>query len=165
MASQESSKVGRLFRTPGLSRGLFSRIVLLVSVHEVMSVLARVAVPAMSHKTDQVSQRRFPVRISGVWLTTACLLLVGILGYADYLTGYEQSFLLFYLLPIGLATWWGSLTLGIVFSALSVTAWIISDLEAGVPASASGSIGRSLRLPTANDGVWARNCMTGCAST
>jgi signal transduction histidine kinase len=67
-------------------------------------------------------------------LAPVCFGLVAGLGYIDYLTGYEQSFLLFYLLPIGLATWWGNFLFGAVVSLLSVIAWIVSDLAAGVPA-------------------------------
>ena len=40
-------------------------------------------------------------------LAIACLLLTCLVGYADYLTGYERSLLLFYLLPISLAAWFG----------------------------------------------------------
>ena len=67
-------------------------------------------------------------------LVIACLFLVGIIGYIDYLTGYERSLLLFYLLPISLAAWFGSLTLGLAIVAVSVTVWKLSDLAAGIPA-------------------------------
>jgi signal transduction histidine kinase len=71
--------------------------------------------------------------LSKAGIAAACLGLVLMLGYGDYLTGYEQSFLLFYLLPVSLATWRGNLILGVIFSIFSVAAWITSDIAAGVP--------------------------------
>ena len=46
-------------------------------------------------------------------LVIVCFSLVGVVGYFDYLTGYERPMLLFYLLPISLATWFSSLLLGL----------------------------------------------------
>jgi signal transduction histidine kinase len=59
---------------------------------------------------------------------------VGIVGYLDYVTGYERSLLLFYLLPISLAVWFGSFVLGLAIIIVSVTVWKLSDLAAGIPA-------------------------------
>jgi signal transduction histidine kinase len=67
-------------------------------------------------------------------LAAFCLFITGALGYLDYLTGYEQTFLLFYLAPVALATWFGSFALGFAFSALSIGVWVLSDVAAGVPA-------------------------------
>src|ERR1700730_324533 len=66
-------------------------------------------------------------------LAAVCLIITAVLGYVDYVTGYEQTFLLFYLVPIGLATWFGSFWLGLIFSVLSIAAWVLSDLAAGIP--------------------------------
>src|SRR6267378_7267783 len=62
-----------------------------------------------------------------------CFSLVGVLGYIDYLTGYERPLLLFYLLPISLAVWFGSFLIGLVIVVASVVAWLVSDLAAGIP--------------------------------
>src|SRR5438270_3801364 len=67
-------------------------------------------------------------------LVIICFSLVGGLGYIDYLTGYERPLLLFYLLPISLAVWFGSFLIGLVIVVASVVAWLISDLAAGIPA-------------------------------
>src|ERR1700745_2205121 len=68
-------------------------------------------------------------------LTTSRFTLVGVcvvltvgLGYVDYLTGYEQTFLLFYLVPIGLGTWFGNFWIGFAFSMFSIIAWVVSDV-------------------------------------
>jgi signal transduction histidine kinase len=62
-----------------------------------------------------------------------CTVITAVLGYVDYVTGYEQTFLLFYLVPIGIGTWFGAFWIGIVFAVLSILAWIVSDVSAGVP--------------------------------
>jgi signal transduction histidine kinase len=67
-------------------------------------------------------------------LIITCFFLVGVVGYIDYLTGYERPLLLFYLVPISLATWFGSFLIGLGIAVASVVAWIVSDLAAGIPA-------------------------------
>src|SRR5262249_11164084 len=66
-------------------------------------------------------------------LIIVCLAITVFLGWVDYLTGYKQTFLLFYLVPIGLGTWFGNFWIGMSMSILSIAAWIISDVAAGVP--------------------------------
>ena len=77
-------------------------------------------------------------------LTGLCLTIIGTLGYLDYVTGYEQTFLLFYLVAIGLGTWFGSFWLGLTFSVLSIAAWVLSDIVAGVPTVGLWNIGMAL---------------------
>src|SRR5437868_1529769 len=57
----------------------------------------------------QIVTSSFP-RLS---VTLICVVLALLVGYLDYLTGYEQSLLLFYLVPIAIATWFGGLVLGL----------------------------------------------------
>jgi signal transduction histidine kinase len=66
-------------------------------------------------------------------LIVLCTAITAVLGYVDYITDYEQTFLLFYLVPIGLGTWFGAYWIGIVFSMFSIVAWTVSDVAAGVP--------------------------------
>src|SRR2546423_10921357 len=73
-----------------------------------------------------------------------CLVITGALGYLDYVTGYEQTFLLFYLAPIALARWFGDFALGFAFSVLSIAAWVVSDVVAGVPTVGLWNIGMAL---------------------
>jgi signal transduction histidine kinase len=72
--------------------------------------------------------------VSLIALVVTCLWAVGIVGYIDYLTGYERPLLLFYLLPIWLATWFGSLRIGLGIAVVSVAASMLSDVAAGIPA-------------------------------
>src|SRR5215831_11282643 len=67
-------------------------------------------------------------------LVIVCFSLVGVVGSFDYLTGYERPMLLFYLLPISLAVWFGSFLIGLIIVVASVAAWLVSDLAAGIPA-------------------------------
>lgn len=60
--------------------------------------------------------------------------LVCIIGYIDFETGYERSLSLFYLVPISIGTWLVGLTFGIFIAVLSVVVWVMSDLAAGIPA-------------------------------
>jgi len=81
------------------------------------------------------------VNFSRTSLTIACLILTGVIGYVDYLTGYERSLLLFYLLPISLAAWFGNFAFGIVMAAVCVIVWVLSDLASGIPALGFWNIG------------------------
>src|ERR1041385_1105154 len=75
-----------------------------------------------------------PFRVSGVTLVVTSLFLVGIVGYIDYLTGYERPLLLFYLVPISLATRFGCLLIGLGIAVVSVAVSMLSDVAAGIPA-------------------------------
>ena len=83
----------------------------------------------------------FSLVSSPLTLVLLCLCITGALGYLDYRTGYEQTFLLFYLVPIALATWFRGFLLGISFAALSVATWVISDVAAGIPTVGWWNIG------------------------
>jgi signal transduction histidine kinase len=65
-------------------------------------------------------------------IVAICVLQVLLIGLCDYATGFENSMLLFYLGPIVMATWSLGVPVGILFSLLSVGAWIIADSAAGV---------------------------------
>src|SRR4030095_7709495 len=81
------------------------------------------------------------LKVSRASLTIACLVLAGLIGYVDYLTGYEHSMLLFYFLPIGLAAWSANFAFGITFVVVCVTTWVLADLASGTPALGFWNIG------------------------
>ena len=64
------------------------------------------------------------------WLLTGFTLIVG-LGLLDYLTGYEFSFSLFYLLPISLVVWFAGMPNGIAASIVSSLVWLLADILSG----------------------------------
>ncbi len=65
-----------------------------------------------------------------VFITTA-LLIVAVIGTVDYLTGFETSFSVFYLLAIGLAAWFVGRGSAIFVSILSVVVSLGGDLARG----------------------------------
>ncbi len=66
-------------------------------------------------------------RASKTSIIILAILLALLIGAADYFTGREISFSIFYLLPILVVTWYGSKTLGIYFSVISSLEWIVAD--------------------------------------
>ncbi len=60
--------------------------------------------------------------------TFSFLLLV---GAVDYLTGYNLSFLTFYLLPVSLAAWYIGRSFAVGIASLSVAIWLAGDIAAG----------------------------------
>jgi signal transduction histidine kinase len=68
------------------------------------------------------------------FLAVACPVLAGLVGYVDYLTGYERSLLLFYLVPISLAVWFGNFAFGLAIVVVCVVVSGLSDVAAGLPA-------------------------------
>jgi signal transduction histidine kinase len=81
------------------------------------------------------------LKIPRMSLAIACLVLAGIIGYVDYVTGYEHSMLLFYFLPISLAAWSANFAFGIMIVILCVTTWVLADLASGIPALGFWNIG------------------------
>jgi len=74
-------------------------------------------------------------------LAIACLILTGVIGYVDYVTGYERSLLLFYFLPISLGAWFGDFAFAIAIVVVCVMVWVLSDLASGIPALGFWNIG------------------------
>lgn len=68
------------------------------------------------------------------WLAlVGCFFAVAVVGYFDFVSGYENSMVLFYLAPIAVATWISGIAAGIALSVFSSGAWIASDVAAGIP--------------------------------
>jgi hypothetical protein len=64
-------------------------------------------------------------------LTTGALVLVGLVGFLDWIAGYELSFSLFYFAPILLGTWLVGSRLGVAVASLSTLVWLGEDLASG----------------------------------
>jgi len=60
-----------------------------------------------------------------------CVAIVAVVGFADYLTGYEIFIFIFYLFAVFLAVWFVGGFFGGLISALSVMAWIFTNIAAG----------------------------------
>lgn len=68
---------------------------------------------------------------SQVRLAASSLLLVAAIGAIDHLTGYELSFSIFYLIPVGISSWYAGKRLGILVCIISATTWLAVDYTAG----------------------------------
>jgi hypothetical protein len=55
------------------------------------------------------------------------VLVLLLLGWLDYVTGYELGFFIFYFIPVSMAAWWGGRTPGLVMGFLSAGAWFMAD--------------------------------------
>jgi diguanylate cyclase (GGDEF)-like protein len=64
---------------------------------------------------------------SSLFWTLTGLIGVVVVGVADFLTGRELAFSLFYLIPIVLVTWFSGRNLGLVLSAISAMGWFAAD--------------------------------------
>lgn len=67
----------------------------------------------------------------GEVVVLACIIFVTFVGLLDYISGYEMFFFTFYLIPIFWGTWRVSNAFGVLISALSVAAWVSSNIKAG----------------------------------
>jgi diguanylate cyclase (GGDEF)-like protein len=61
----------------------------------------------------------------------AGLLLVALVGYLDYVTGFEVSISFLYLVPISLVTWYVNSRAGYLVTFISTSTWILSNWAAG----------------------------------
>ena len=57
--------------------------------------------------------------------------LTGLIGIVDFLTGYQMSFSVFYVLPVAIVTWLASRRLGLVTSLTCAFVWIVADMTTG----------------------------------
>jgi diguanylate cyclase (GGDEF)-like protein len=71
---------------------------------------------------DKVLSQRSPNEIRII-----ALLLTVMISLADYIVGYEISTSLFFLVPIALATWYGTSRQGVLFALLSAIVWFTID--------------------------------------
>jgi len=67
-------------------------------------------------------------RLTFILVGLAALALIGLV---DYLTGFEIMFSVFYLLVVGLASWFVGRGFGLLMAVLSIGVWIGGDLAAG----------------------------------
>lgn len=64
-------------------------------------------------------------------LVILTLFIILVLGIVNFLTGYEISFSIFYLVPTAFALWYLGKRFAMVTAVVSATVWFISDLATG----------------------------------
>jgi signal transduction histidine kinase len=72
---------------------------------------------------------------SRAFYVSVALVIVIIVGFVDYITGWEFSFSVFYLLALGLAAWFVGTRFAFFISVLSVAVSLAGDFAAGEPYS------------------------------
>ena len=65
-------------------------------------------------------------------VAVVCIGLVAVIGFLDYITGYEISFFIFYSIPVLLAVWRVGVPFAVVVSVLSMMTWLGSNVAAGL---------------------------------
>lgn len=60
-----------------------------------------------------------------------CLVMLMVLGWLDYVTGYELNLFIFYSLPVGIAAWYLGRWPGVLMSVASALTWWAADRSAG----------------------------------
>lgn len=60
-----------------------------------------------------------------------CLVFMAFIGIADYLTGTEISFSIFYVAPIAITAWYGTQRVGILMSVVAALIWLVADKIVG----------------------------------
>ncbi|MEI6413273.1 MAG: diguanylate cyclase [Pseudomonadota bacterium] len=77
-----------------------------------------------------ISKIMFTERVPLFWMAIGCLLIAGV-GFADFMTGNELSFSLFYLIPVVLVAWILGRTPGLAMSVIAAIVWVIVDILDG----------------------------------
>jgi signal transduction histidine kinase len=66
-------------------------------------------------------------------IIVGCFVLVAFIGWLDYLTGFENSLLIFYLAPVAIGTWFLGSWFGIIIAVFCVIATVLADMAGGPP--------------------------------
>lgn len=70
-----------------------------------------------------------------ITVLAACFAGLALLGWVDYLTGYELGFFVFYSLPVGLTAWHAGRWPALIMALASALTWWLADRFNGVNAS------------------------------
>lgn len=55
------------------------------------------------------------------------LLILALIGWLDFITGYEFGFFIFYFIPVAIAAWYGGRMPGLVNAVMCAVCWYLSD--------------------------------------
>ena len=64
-------------------------------------------------------------------------LVLGVITWLDYVTGYELGFFIFYFIPVSAAAWLVGRRVGVAFALASGACWFLSDRLANHPYSSA----------------------------
>ena len=86
---------------------------------------------------EKVKAKGISKRAKVSW-TMVGLVVTAFVGWLDLITGYEVSFSVFYLVPIGLVTWIAGRPGGILISVASTITWLLVKRRCGLLQSLAG---------------------------
>jgi K+-sensing histidine kinase KdpD len=81
--------------------------------------------PTPAKKWSISNPRAFDRYLSAIRLVT--LLVLSLIGWLDYITGYEFGFFIFYFIPVAIAAWYGGRMPGLVNAVMCAFCWYLSD--------------------------------------
>jgi len=70
------------------------------------------------------------MRSQSLWLTLGAMMIVTlVIGWLDYITGFEVTMFVFYGIPIFLAVWWAGYRVGLFIALLSGVVWWLANMN------------------------------------
>jgi K+-sensing histidine kinase KdpD len=58
-----------------------------------------------------------------------------IIGWLDFITGYELGFFIFYFIPVSISAWFNGMKAGLLMACMSAACWYLSDFYSHHPYS------------------------------
>lgn len=80
-------------------------------------------------------QMVFSISYSRFAVVATAIVSVAVIGALDFFTGYQISFAVFYLIPVGITSWFATRSWGLVLALGSSLVWYIAEVAAGYPYS------------------------------
>jgi diguanylate cyclase (GGDEF)-like protein len=80
-----------------------------------------------------VAQNRFFMSLSKWQILAISSVAIGVIGSVDYLTGYQISVSVFYLMPVAIASWYAGRREGMFVAVLACSSWFFADIAAEHP--------------------------------
>jgi len=81
--------------------------------------------PTPAKKWCITNPRAFDRYLTAIRLVT--LMVLALIGWLDYITGYEFGFFIFYFIPVAIAAWYGGRMPGLVNAVMCAVCWYLSD--------------------------------------
>ena len=70
-------------------------------------------------------------------ISIVSLITLFVIGWLDYITGYEFGFFIFYFIPVSISAWFNGRKAGLIMACLSAACWYLSDYYSHHPYSKS----------------------------
>jgi diguanylate cyclase (GGDEF)-like protein len=80
-----------------------------------------------------IAQNRFLTGLSHWQILSISFCGIAVIGTIDYLTGYQVSVSVFYLMPVAIASWYAGRREGLFIAALACSSWFAADIVAEHP--------------------------------